>query len=477
MNQKFIKRYNSTDTIAALATFPSKAALGIIKLSGPRALDIVSKVFKPKNKKNLKKVKTYTLHYGWIIESCSDKKKAEKSDNLPVLLDEVLVSVMRKPHSYTCEDVVEISSHGGVFVVNRILKELCLVGARLALPGEFTYRAVINGRIDLLKAESILDIVDAHSQQGLQVALDQLNGKASKNINDLKDRLQLVFVETEAALNFSEDLSTDTAVSELIKSLTVIRSDITALIKRSAEALILKEGVKCVICGRTNAGKSTLFNRLLGRERVIVSEVAATTRDVVEETIVVRGVPLRICDTAGLITPKDLVTKEAVLRTQKAFGEADLIILLLDNSRALSRDDKFLIKKIKDKKKIIVINKTDLKQKLNLKDLKGCRGRRVFISALKDKGIVALEKAVAEEVSFADIDRENSVFLSAYQRQSFALIEEKISKALRFLGEGYTLDFINQLLAEALDEFSKITGEVLTEDVLETVFSNFCIGK
>jgi tRNA modification GTPase len=466
-----LKDYQLKDTIAAIATFPSKSALGVVKISGKKAIPIISKIFKPAKPKNLRKVRNYTIHYGWIVERC----KVQGSRFKEGMVDEVLVSVMRGPSSYTKEDVVEISSHGGVWVLNKILAMVRKEGGRLALPGEFTYRALVSGRIDLLQAQSILGIVDAKSDTSLTLATGQLRGEASKKIKKLKEEIKGVFVQTESLINFPED-EIDICL-DLGKAIGKLEKKVNDLIEGSNEARVIREGLKCVICGKTNAGKSTLFNRLLREERVIVSKLSGTTRDVIEETINIKGVPLRIFDTAGILEPKDLITKKALEKTSKAFKEADLVILLLDASRRLERDDFFLLAKAKGKNTILVVNKMDLTHRLDFKKIKEIKATIVKMSALKDTGLRRLEEAIHDNVYKPNLSRENIIFLSQYQQEVLKEISNKIQEALNFLKEERPLDFINFSLKVCLDNIGKLSGEVYSEEILDSIFSQFCIGK
>lgn len=476
-----LKDYNTSDTIAAIATFPSKSALGVIKISGRNALRIISKIFIPKGKKDIKKVKTYTLHYGWIVDKGTGPK-AQGRDNM---VDEVLVSVMRAPHTYTREDVVEISSHGGVYVLNKLMEVVLKQEARLALPGEFTYRALIRGRIDLLQAQSISSIVEAQSEEGLKLAALQLRGEVSRKIKVIKDEIKELFIQTEALINFPED-EVEISLSLMKTKIKNIEKRVSRLLEGSREARVLKEGIRGVICGKTNVGKSTLFNCLLREERVIVSELPGTTRDVIEETINIRGVPLRIYDTAGILEPRDLVTKKAIEKSTQIFDEADLVILVLDGSKPLTKDDYFLLEKTKDKNTIFVINKIDLGQRINLKEISRIRDKNknpgivaytVRLSALKNTGLSDLEKAVYKCVYKKGFSRQDIIFLNQYQSQRLKKVSEDIQQAGGFMEKGYTIDFVSASLKSCLDNLGKLSGEVFSEEILEGIFSNFCIGK
>ncbi|MCF7907260.1 MAG: tRNA uridine-5-carboxymethylaminomethyl(34) synthesis GTPase MnmE [Candidatus Omnitrophica bacterium] len=473
MNESKLKKYNSIDTIVALATFPSASALGVIRISGKAAIKIASKIFKPANKKDIRKVKGNSLFYGWIVERTKAKKPKLKTG---LVVDEVMLSLMRKPRSYTKEDVVEISAHGGVLVLNKILELIIEQGARQAQRGEFTYRALVNGRINLIQAEAVRDIVEARSDQGLRLAQQQLKGELSKEIDLVKQDLKELFSQVEAYINFPEDeLKISTGLIK--KQINQLKNKLDKLLIGSKDAKILKEGLRCIICGKTNAGKSTLFNCLLREERVIVSRIHGTTRDVIEETINIRGVPLRIYDTAGLIEPRDLVTKKAIAKTNQSFDSADLIILMLDGSRSLDKDDLFLLNKIKDKNVIIVINKRDLKQKLKAETIANFKKPKVFLSALKKKGIKDLEKAVFNSVYKNGLNRENIIFLNHYQEQFLKKAVESITEAKDCFESDDAIDLVGCSLKECLDSLAELTGEVYSEEILENIFSKFCIGK
>lgn len=473
-----IKNYNTSDTIVAIATFPAKSALGVIRISGKQTLAIVSKIFKPTQKKNLKTVPNFTIHYGYIVDQKAEvrKQRTEKNKEECKIIDEVLVSVMRKPNSYTKEDIIEISSHGGVLVLDKILKLILKCGARLALPGEFTYRAVVNGRIDLLQAQSISDIVEAKNEKGLQLAIKQLKGETSSEINKIKNELKDIFSETEAYINFPED-EVVFSLEKIKNRLEVISKKLNDLLSGSREAKALNEGLKCVICGKANVGKSTLFNYLLKEERVIVSSVAGTTRDVIEETINIKGVPLRIYDTAGILEPKDLVTKKAIEKSAAIFNQADLVILTIDGSRLLSEDDYFFIDKVKDKNAIIVITKADRKQKIDLQCLDKISAPKVHLSVLKQIGLDNFEQAVHNFIYRKGVARENLIFLSVYQQDLLKKAQIATEEALSFINRKYTFDFINLAIKESVENLGKLTGEVYCEEILDNIFSNFCIGK
>lgn len=484
-----LKDYNTNDTIAAIATFPSKSALGVIKISGKKAISMAHKIFLPKRRKDIRKAKTYTLHYGWIIDR-EQGTGGRVQGGKKKIIDEVLVSVMRKPHSYTCEDVVEISSHGGTIALNKILEVILKNGARLARPGEFTYRAFLNGRIDLLQAEGIRNIVEAKTDRALQTAVSQLKGESFKEFNKVKDAIKDIFLLTEADINFPDDDDAFVEINGIKNKIKKISANIKDILEADKKSKIVKDGLRCVICGKTNAGKSTLFNCLLQEERVIVSEIPGTTRDTIEEIINVKGIPLRIYDTAGILSPRNFIEKKALEKSSKIFNEADLIMLVLDGSRHLEKDDLFLLNKIENlhgkknnneasgtKGVIIIINKSDLEQKLNLKNISHIKGFRVKLSALKKKGIEGLEDAIFKVATSFGSQREDMVFLNAYQSEILNSAYNDIHDAQIYLNQGREIDLINLSLKNALDNLGKLTGEVFCEELLESIFSQFCIGK
>jgi len=477
-----IKGYNLNDTIAAIATFPSRSALGIIKLSGKQSLAIIKKIFKPARNKNISKVQTHTLHYGWIVDKqirIKDKgkrKKEKRERGKEKVVDEVLVSVMRRPHSYTREDVVEISSHGGAVVLSSILELLLETGARLSLPGEFTYRAFLNGRIDLLQAEGILNIVEAKTTESLELAVSQLKGGTSRKLIELKQEIKELFIETESVINFPES-EAEISYPKLSKRITEIRIKVDKFLKGSRKARYIRKGFRCVICGKANAGKSTLFNCLLQEERVITSRKKGTTRDVIESEIDIRGIPLKIYDTAGILEPSDIITRQALKKTFQVFAEADLVILMLDASRRLGKDDFFLLDKIKDKSVILLVNKIDIAKKEVLEQISGVKNKKIRISALKNIGLGDLEKMIYNKVYKQGFEPENVLFLNYYQQEVLEKLKQKLERISLFLKQKYTIDFVDLMLKDCLDDLSRMCGEVVPEEVLEKIFSRFCIGK
>ncbi|HEC68670.1 MAG TPA: tRNA uridine-5-carboxymethylaminomethyl(34) synthesis GTPase MnmE [Candidatus Omnitrophica bacterium] len=461
------KEFSLADTIASIASFPSKAAVGVIKISGKKSLEIISKIFKPKKRKDIRKVQTYTLHYGWIVDK--SKERREK------IVDEVLVGVMKAPFSYTREDVVEIYSHSGQVVLNKILDLVLKRGARQALPGEFTRRAFLRGRIDLSQAEAVLDIVEAKTEKALELGLFQLEGRLSERINQIEEILKRICSELEAELSFPEDVQIKKDYSlDIQRAIKKIKD----LLKNSEKGRLLKEGAFLVICGKANVGKSSLLNMLLREERVIVTPFAGTTRDVIEEDINIRGLPLKIYDTAGILEPKDLIEKKALEKSYKKIEEADLILLVFDGSQKLTSEDFFLIDKTREKKVIFVINKTDLPLRIGEEMLKRYKKPLVKISALFSKGLKNLETKILKVIFKEGLDKEGEIFLS--NKRHIALLKEALNlleKVKADLRRGFPLDFLFFNLREALERVSEITGKNISGDILDSIFSKFCIGK
>ena len=476
-----LKRCNLEDTIAAISTFPGKSALGVIKISGKKALDIISKIFLPKKEKNIKEVPTYTLHYGWIVEdtlsSCRKDCSISSSNSGLSIVDEVIVSVMRAPYSYTREDVVEVSSHGGIVVLNKILELILEKGARQALPGEFTYRAFLRGRLDLIQAQAVLDIVEANTYQGLSLAMRNLKGETSKIINEIKESVKKIFINLEAYINFPEE-EVNFSLEEIKKELVGLTQRVEDLIKGADDGEFFKEGLQCVICGKTNVGKSTLFNYLLKKERAIVTELPGTTRDAIHEEVIIEGVPLRIYDTAGVFSPRDAVEEKAVEKSYQKLAEADLVIFLFDYSRPLDKNDFFLLEKVKDKEVIFVINKIDLKNNLDLKNIPSLKSPLIKISAKKGIGIESLRKEIFTIIQKKGIGRtDNLVLLTQWQKGILKEVKENLQKSLEFINKGYTIDLVTFSIQEVVTSLGKLTGEVKNEEILEGIFENFCIGK
>lgn len=462
-------RMESKDTITAISTPPGENGIGIVRISGPSALEIADRMFTPKKrpgKKMVTRLKSHALHYGHIV---SNGRK----------IDEVLLTIMRKPRTYTREDIVEINCHSGIVVLKQILDLVVFHGARIAEPGEFTKRAFLNGRIDLVQAEAVLDVITSRTSEGLKIAERQLRGETSIKIKSARSKLMDIISDIEADINFPEENLSASGPSSPKESLCKVERELLKLIDSSEKGIILKEGITTVICGKPNVGKSSLMNSFLKQDRAIVTPVPGTTRDTIEETVNVRGVPLRIVDTAGIIHIEDEVAKESVARSKHCMSIADLILVVLDSSDRLSKLDLEIIDIVKDKKTIVVVNKTDLPEALQIDEIKNhLHDKRIIrVSAKSGLGLEELEDAIYDifwsgEVSTEGIFISNSRHLEALKKAfDFA------RGALRSIDEGRPLEFISLDLKDAADALGIITGEVFTEDLLETIFNKFCIGK
>ncbi len=455
------------DTIAALATPWGEGGVAILKVSGPEAIDIVSKIFKGK-KKNLKTMKTYQMAYGFIVDPLTGDE-----------IDEVIVSLMKAPYSYTREDVVEISCHGGTLVARRILEILLTAGARLAEPGEFTRRAFLNGRIDLTQAEAVLELIRARSAQALKIATRKLKGEFGEKLSLIRKRLLSLSSWLEASLDFPEEDLPLISSQELKSNINEIISMLRKILNSVRAGFLYREGVKTVICGKPNVGKSSLLNALLQEARAIVTSIPGTTRDVIEEVLNVRGIPIRLVDTAGIRRASDEVEREGVSRTISQLEEADIVLLVLDSSQLLTEEDFMVMNKLKGRKVVVVYNKKDLPRKVEVEKVKEFfpESREVWISALYEDGIEELKETIVQEVQ-EGIDLSGEVWMTSLQnahRLEKAL--ECLNDSLNALEQNLTYDIVAVGIQEALRFIGEITGEEYTEDLLEMIFSQFCIGK
>jgi len=453
------------DTIAAISTPIGESGIGIVRISGQEALAVADKVFISKDGKKPSSLKTYTTHYGWIVRN----KK---------VVDEVILTVMRAPKSYTREDVVEINCHGGIVALRASLDLVLESGCRLAQPGEFTKRAFLNGRIDLAQAEAVLDIIKAKTDSALRVGMNQLTGQLSLQLNRMRNKLLDLLSIIEANIDFPEEETIDFDFAGFARSLNAVNLELIAILDSSRHARVLREGVHTVICGKPNVGKSSLLNALLKHERSIVTPVAGTTRDIIEEIIDIKGIPIRIVDTAGILEPRDLVEKKAVERSKKAIEEADLIILLFDGSRRLSLEDRLLIKRIHKKTTIVVINKIDLSQKIEKEKIAGKFKNVISISAKKNKNINLLEDAIVELVYGGKVNSAEPMLTSNLRHiQEIRQAQKLIAEALDSLDNKLPLEFVAQGIKEALWHMDSLLGKEFAEDLLNKIFSQFCIGK
>lgn len=455
------------DTICAIATAMSSSGIGIIRISGSEAITIVDKIYHSPNKdKKLQSCESHTIHYGYIYDG--DQK-----------IDEVMVLLMKAPHSYTAEDSVEIDCHGGVFVMQKILETVVKAGARLAEPGEFTKRAFLNGRIDLSQAESVMDIIDSQNQFALKSSMDQLSGKLSESIRLYRENILHEMAFIESALDDPEHFSLDDYPDELLKKMQDVIRGLQELLATADNGRILKEGIQTVILGKPNVGKSSLLNALLGYERAIVTDIAGTTRDVLQEQIHLNGLTLNLMDTAGIRKTDDIVEKIGVDKAMKEADDADLIIYVIDSSGEMNQEDHDLLSYLKDKKAIVILNKTDLEQKIQIKDVEEITNLPVIaISAKENTGIDLLEKQVHHLFIAGEITYNDQVYVTNVRHKS--LIAEAISSlnlVLKSIEDQMPEDFYSVDLMNAYKQLGLIIGESVEDDLVEEIFSKFCMGK
>lgn len=448
------------DTIAAIATPIGEGGLAIVRLSGPSALEIADRSFRPRGKfVKASEAPTHTLQYGTVQR---DRQ----------VVDEVLLAVMRAPRTYTREDVVEISCHGGLLPAKAVLELVLRNGARLALPGEFTKRAFLNGRIDLAQAEAVADLIHSRTELALSAANEQLAGKLSQRINQLRDEMMLPLAHVEAHIDFpDEDITPDTK-GKLIARLKQGVMLMDELLKTANEGQILRRGIRAAIIGRPNVGKSSLLNVLLGHDRAIVSPIPGTTRDTIEETANIRGIPVVFVDTAGLREATDSIEQEGIRRTRSALDRAELILHVLDLSEPLSTTDTTYLQDFAGKKRILAGNKVDLGRKLELKQ------PVIEISCLTGQGVEALKDAIKEAVWSGEIKAEMfHVMINSRHQDALGRAREAARAAIAGLEREETLEIVAMELRIAINAIGEIVGKTSTEDLLDSIFSQFCIGK
>lgn len=453
-------------TIAAISTAPGNAGIGIIRISGEKCFEILDKIFVPKHKGE---IKGYTMKYGHIISASSKE-----------IIDEVLVSYFVAPNSYTRENMCEINSHGGMVVENKILEECLKNGAMLAEPGEFTKRAFLNGRIDLSQAEAIIDIINSKTEKEMQVAQRQLKGRLSNKIEDIRKDILNIMADIEASIDYPEYDIEETTNEKIKKFLNELEEKLNSLEKTFENGKILKEGIKTAIIGKPNVGKSSLLNLILGEERAIVSNVEGTTRDTIEEYVNINGIPLKIIDTAGIRNTIDEVEQIGVKRSMDILFDAELIIAVFDDSRALDEEDEKILDLIKEKKAIILINKTDLKKGYVQSDERITSLHKTVIpfSVLKEEGINELYNAILELFNMNDIDLENTDIVTSSRQKNYILrAHDALNKAKESVENNMTIDITAIVLKEILEELSSITGENVSEDIINEIFKKFCLGK
>ena len=465
----------NTHTIAATATALSDSGRGISRISGPKAIEIADKVYMSKGgKKHLKDVDSHTIHYGFIV----DKNRDESAENdKESILDEVMVSVMKAPKSYTAEDTVEINCHGGVLMMRRILETVLRAGARMAEPGEFSKRAFLNGRMDLSEAEAVMDVIHAKNELPLKSSVSQLKGAVSEKIKELRAKIIYEIAFIESALDDPEHITLEEYPERLTAIVEGLLLEVNKLLSSADNGKILKEGINTVIVGKPNAGKSSFLNSLIGEEKAIVTDIAGTTRDILEEQIRLNGISLNMIDTAGIRSTEDVVEKIGVEKAKKYAEDADLVIYVVDSSVPLDENDKEIMALIGSKKCVVLLNKTDLEPVTTEEMLP--KKLKVIKTSTKDAtGMDTFEETIKEMFFSGEISFENEVYITNIRHKE-ALNETKnaLTMVQRSLEDNMPEDFYSIDLMSAYASLGSIIGEEISDDLVEEIFSKFCMGK
>ena len=462
-----MNKNSADDTIVAVSTPVGEGGIGIVRVSGSEALNIAERIFISKSGNRIASLKTHTVHYGHIVDA-SQK-----------MVDEVLLTVMKAPKTYTKEDTVEINCHGGMQAVKEVLDLIIRCGARVAEPGEFTKRAFLSGRIDLAQAEAVLDLIKAKTDSSLKAAMNQLEGQLSEAVNALLDKTMLIASRIEALVDFPEE-ELDIISAETMEKTDEVIAGLKHLIDTSSEGIVLRQGILAVICGKPNAGKSSLMNLLLKRDRVIVTPIPGTTRDAVEETINLKGIPIRLVDTAGIGRTDNMLDKEGIKRSKSYIDMADMVFLIFDASVAMDGQDIDSIRLAEKKKKIVIINKIDLPRKIDDNQLKGLVGKSpmVEISVEKKTNIASLEKAIADMIWRGEAYQGQDVIVTNARHQE--LLDKSLQAMLSVRGdlkENLSPELISVDLRDAAFNMGLIVGRSVSDEILNRIFEQFCIGK
>lgn len=456
------------DTITSISTPMGEGAIGIVRLSGPQAIEIGDILYK--GKKKLSEVETHTINYGHIIDPETNET-----------VEEVMVSVLRTPKTFTREDIIEINCHGGILTINRILELTMTYGARMAEPGEYTKRAFLNGRIDLSQAEAVMDFIRSKTDRASKVAMNQIEGRLSDLIKKQRQSILEILAQVEVNIDYPEyDDVEDATTDFLLEQSKRIKEEINQLLETGAQGKIMREGLSTVIVGRPNVGKSSMLNNLIQDNKAIVTEVAGTTRDVLEEYVNVRGVPLRLVDTAGIRDTEDIVEKIGVERSRKALSEADLILFVLNNNEPLTEDDQTLFEVIKNEDVIVIINKTDLEQRLDVSELREMIGDMPLIqtSMLKQEGIDELEIQIKDLFFGGEVQNQDMTYVSNSRHISLLKqARQSIQDAIDAAESGIPMDMVQIDLTRTWEILGEILGESASDELIDQLFSQFCLGK
>ena len=454
-------------TIAAISTAMSASGIGIVRISGEDAMEVISRIYRSKGgKKRIKEVPSHTIHYGYIYDG-------------EELIDEVLVMIMRAPRTFTGEDTVEIDCHGGVFAMKRVLETVLKNGAEIAGPGEFTKRAFLNGRMDLSQAEAVMDVIQAKNEYALRSSIDQLKGSVQKAICDIREKIIYHIAYIESALDDPEYISLEGYPQELLEVVDKEQLEIKKLLKSSSDGKMIQEGIQTVILGKPNAGKSSLLNLLLGENRAIVTDIAGTTRDILEEYITLHGITLKIVDTAGIRETEDIVEKIGVDRAREMAQKADLILYVVDSSVPLDSNDEEIMSMLNGKKAIILYNKTDLKAAIEIDTLREKTGHPVIpISAKEETGITELEEKIKDMFFGGELSFNDEVYITnARHKAALEEADKSLDLVRNSILGGLPEDFFSIDLMNAYENLGKILGESVGEDLVNEIFSKFCTGK
>ena len=454
-------------TIAAISTAMSASGIGIVRISGEDAMNVIARIYRSKNgRKNIKEVKTHTIHYGYIYDGDET-------------VDEVLVMVMRGPKTYTGEDTVEIDCHGGVYAMKRVLETVLKNGAQVAEPGEFTKRAFLNGRLDLSQAEAVMDVIQAKSEVALKSSVEQLKGSVLRAVKEIRGKLLHHIAYIETALDDPEHFDLDGYPQELLEVAEDQKKKVQKLLKSADDGKMIQEGIRTVILGKPNAGKSSLLNFLVGEDRAIVTEIAGTTRDTLEEYISLHGISLRIIDTAGIRETEDVVEKIGVEKARQMAEKADLILYVVDSSQPLDENDQEIMELLRGRKSIVIYNKTDLASAVNMGSLREKTGSQVIpVSVVEETGIEDLEKSIREMFFQGEISFDDEVYITnARHKTALEEAEKSLEMVTESIEAGMPEDFFSIDLMGAYEALGKILGESLGEDLVNEIFSKFCVGK